>query len=148
MKETYYNKLKNQIKVQFDAKIKLNKKKNMRVLISLTQASKEYKEVKIMQINSNKNELIIKINLQETFEGQEVNLNHVNIYILPKSMVLNFKKKKDLPASKAIEKKSSSDVYFSKYPIITEDISIYIPSKKSSGEATVQAAADIGSKVV
>lgn len=110
--------------------------------------SENYKKVKTIKIKPTKNELIIEVDLKETFEGKEVNLNNEKMYIMLNSMVQKFKKGEDLPASQSIKKKSTSNIFFSKYPIVAKEISVYIPAKLSGGEATAQAAANIGSQVV
>lgn len=107
-----------------------------------------FQEVKIIKIKSTKNELIIEIDLKETFGGKEVNINHINMYILHENMISDFKKGNSLSSSETIEKKTSNDVYYSKYPIIAEDISVYIPEKASGGQVIAQTATNIGSKVV
>lgn len=104
--------------------------------------------MEIIRIKSTKTELIIEIDLYKTFKGKEMNLNQVRMLILPKNMISKFKEGKQLLPSKIIEKKSSTGVYYSKYPIITTDISVYIPAEISLGESIAKLTADIGSKVI
>jgi hypothetical protein len=75
--------------------------------------------VKVGPVRSSRQEIILDLNLKETeeFKDKEINIINQKFIVLIENMVEKFKANKPLPSSDVISKSSSQLIYYADYPI-------------------------------
>ncbi len=117
----------------------------------LLDNSGTYIEIKIDEVRSARQDLILKLNFQETpeFKDKEININNKKLIVLIRNMMPAFNSNENLPTSVTIKKRNSLEpVYYANYPIETSTFSLYIPAKGNDASAGATSAASIGTKLV